>query len=839
MFVLCFMLLLNDRQVFRAASVQESPWTASQTWNQGELQPDNRDRVLLPGRDGQVRSVAVEQGTQARTASLLVGATDGGEGTLSIRGQLNVSGPRTDSERLAGQVYIGRNHGTGVVMQEPGSHVVVSRALRVGYGGGGNGSYFVNGATLRAIRNLYVATEDDSTGLLDLTGSASVETRNLRFGAGVGRLQVVATADAVPIINVSRRTILSGTLQVDTTALANAADEIPLIVNDGLADGGFRKVRLVNGTQHYELSYTGGSGSDVVLRKQEPFASFEEWQASQFEPNTSVVVSGSFADPDGDGVSNLGEYKLGCCPHTHEGAAFRVDTDSTGEQSVRYVERMDRDDVTLVPQVSKDERVWSSELVTTRVVSEFGNTRVMRATATVPDVSFRFAFEMQPEDNVQPNVLFVVIDDLNDWTEGLNGHPQALTPNLNRIAGRGMRFTRAYSNAVICNPSRTSFLSGRRPSSTGIYGLQGDLRDSPVLENAVTLPENFQSAGYRIAGGGKFFHRSPVLTTWDDYFPSLTDSRPDDPLPKNRPLNGITNAQVRWFDWGPVDVDDEEMGDAQVATWAEGQLANTPSDRPFFLSCGFFRPHLPLYVPPEYFEPWDDDVELPRGVLAGDRDDLPSTALAWIEALSGRDHLSVVEKNEWQNAVRSYLACVYFADRQLGRILDALDNSPGLRNTIVIVTSDHGWQLGQKTAWRKETLWEASTRVPLIVSAPGITKPGTECHETVSLLDIYPTLNDLCGLNQIGSLEGESFLPQLTDPTTPRTTPAVTTRYFSHSVRNNRWRYILYENGEEELYDHSVDEFEHNNLAGDSQHRDTMDELREWVPTENHPPIDG
>ena len=835
----CFLLLmfLNDRQVFRATSEVESPWLNHETWNQRQELPDKFDRVLIPGRDDQRRSAAIEVGTLARTASLMVGTTRGSDGTLAIRGRLNVSGSMTAAERQAGRMYLGQNGGSGVVMQEPGSLVVVSRSLRLGYDSNGDGRYYVNDATLRAIRTLYLATRADTVGLLDLSGSSVVETRDLWFGEGTARLQVVATNGAMPIVNVSERARLSGNLRVDLRDFSGTPNEIPLIVNGGTVAGGFRNVRIVNGTQHYELSYFGGGGRDVVLKKQEPFRDFEEWQASHFAPNTDPETSGPFADPDGDGVSNLTEYKLGCCPHTNEGEPFQVETDSSGQQYVRYIERFDREDVRLVPQVSADGRVWSSEPLDVRIITEFGNTRVVRATADIPNAKFRFAVEMMPDESVKPNVLFVVIDDLNDWTEGLKGHPESLTPNLNRIARRGMRFTRAYSQAALCNPSRTSFLTGRRPSSTGIYGLDGDPRDSPVLANAITLPENFESAGYRIAGGGKFFHRNPLLSTWDDYFPSLTENRIRDPLPPNRPLNGITNAQVRWFDWGPVDVDDEEMGDAQVATWAEGQLANMPTDRPNFLSCGFFRPHLPLYVPPKYFVPWGDDVALPPGVLAGDANDLPETALAWIDALSGRDHQSIVQRNEWRNAVRGYLACVYFADRQLGRVLDALDKSPSLRNTIVIVTSDHGWQLGQKTAWRKETLWEASTRVPLIVSAPGITKPGSECHEVVSLLDIYPTLNDLCDLNPIGTLEGESFAPQLRNPLTARTTPAVSSRYFSHSVRDKRWRYILYENGEEELYDHSVDEFEHDNLATDPAFRDVMDNLKDWVPTNAHPPV--
>ncbi len=832
MFSLLFVLMLSDRQTFRVLSTDDAAWSENATWDQPPLIPEASDRVLIPGRNRQKRSISIKAVTNANAASVMVGASEGAFGSLTIYGALNVDDSARDLDLQAGRMYVGRQQGKGVVLQEPGSTVVLDRSLRIGYDSLGDGEYFVRDAELRVGQDLHVGGDKQTVGFLDLTGLARVQARGLHMGSGNSKIKITSFDDDVPTISVERTGSLQGSLTVDLRSMQNTMQSIPLISMGGNRSGGFRGVRVH--TQQgvdYELIY---GKSDVVLEKiDRPLTRFEDWREHHFGAERTPG-SGAYDDPDADGVPNVGEYRIGCDPHVNEGDAVRPTVNSAGRVSFRYIERTDRTDVRVVPQASTNGRVWSSELLTTRVISTTGNTRVMRATATSSDLVFRLAFELLPDEDVRPNVLFVVVDDLNDWTEGLGGHPQTLTPNFNRIAGRGVRFTQAYTTTALCNPARVAMLTGRLPTSTGIYGNSNPMRLSPVLADAVTIPENFKASGYHISGGGKLFHNRPEVA-WDAYFPSLTDHRPDDPLPPNRPLNGIEDPLTRWFDWGPVDVPDNEMGDGQVANWVASRLADS-REEPFLLTCGFFRPHLPLFVPPKFFEPFAN-ADLPPGIFPDDLDDLPDVVVQWIEDRSGSDHRAVLANDEWHSGVRAYLACVYFADQQLGRVLDALENSSSLRNTIVVVTSDNGWHLGEKTAWRKGSLWEAACHVPLIVSAPGTTTAGTECHETVSLIDLYPTLNELCNLPTIPTLDGQSLVPQLRDPSTTRTTPAITTRYYNHTVRDKRWRYVRYETGQEELYDHLTDTYERHNLADDPQHRATMDRLAGWIPEDQHPPV--
>ncbi len=428
------------------------------------------------------------------------------------------------------------------------------------------------------------------------------------------------------------------------------------------------------------------------------------------------------------------------------------------------------------------------------------------------------------------NVLFIAVDDLNDWIGCLGGHPDVKTPNLDALAARGVLFANAHCSAPLCNPSRASLLTGIRPSTSGVYDNNQPFRS--VLPDAVTLPQHFMANGYRVVGGGKIYHgRFPDPTSWEEYFPSQTQNKPPDPVPEGRPLNGIPNAAH--FDWGPIDVADEDMGDMQVANWAIGELAKK-HDRPFFLGVGIFRPHLPWYVPRKYFSMYPpEEVTLPN-VNENDLDDVPPMGRR-IAKPEG-DHRRVIETNNWRRAVSAYLACVSFADACVGRVLDALDNSPYADNTLVVLWGDHGWHLGEKLHWRKFALWEEATHNPLMVVAPGITRPGGVCKRPVSLLGIYPTLLDVLGLPQRPELEGTSLLPLLRKPGSPWERPAVTTyRRNNHSVRSQRWRYIRYSDGTEELYDHDNDELEWTNLAERPRSADTKRRLARWLPEINAP----
>ncbi len=425
----------------------------------------------------------------------------------------------------------------------------------------------------------------------------------------------------------------------------------------------------------------------------------------------------------------------------------------------------------------------------------------------------------------RPNVLFLALDDLNDWTGFLGGHPGTLTPNMDRLAQRGVVFSRAYCSAPLCNPSRASLLTGVRPATSGVY--QNDQPWRPVLKDAVTLPQYFAAAGYHVVGGGKIFHNSyNDPQSWQEWF----KPKKGDPHPAKVPVNGIPNTAH--FDWGPLDVPDDAMGDNQVVSWAIETLKKQPNNQPLFLAVGLIRPHLPWYVPRKYFDLHPlSEIQLPE-VKADDLDDIPPAGLAM--AKREGDHRKVLEHKQWQKAVQGYLASISFADAQVGRLLDALDATPQGKETIIVLWGDHGWHLGQKEHWRKFALWEEATRTSLIVVAPGLTPPGTRSERTVSLMDLYPTLIELCGLPPKSGIEANSLVPLLQDPKAAWNHPALTTfGRGNHAMRTERWRYIRYADGTEELYDHTSDPKEWNNLAADPRWKDVKTELARSLPSRN------
>ena len=432
------------------------------------------------------------------------------------------------------------------------------------------------------------------------------------------------------------------------------------------------------------------------------------------------------------------------------------------------------------------------------------------------------------------NVLFIAIDDLNDWIGCLGGHPDVKTPNLDKLAQRGVLFTNAHCSAPACNPSRASLMTGILPSTSGVYLNPHPWRKSPALSDATTLPQHFMAHGYHVVGGGKIYHGGfPDPPSWHEYFPSQKKNKPDDPMPPNRPLNGI--PKTAHFDWGPVDVPDKEMGDWKVANWAIGELSKK-HDKPFFLGCGFFRPHLPWYVPQKYFDMYPlDKVTLPN-VNENDLDDVPPIGRRM--ARPGGDHKKVIEYKQWRKAVQAYLASISFVDTCVGRVIEALDKSGYVDNTVIILWGDHGWHLGEKLHWRKFALWEEATHAPLMIIAPGVTKLGGRCPRPVSFIDIYPTLIDICKLSPKKELEGKSLLPLLKNPKASWQRPALTTHgRNNHSLRSERWRYIRYSDGTEELYDHDRDELEWNNLANDPKYADIKKRLAKWLPETNVPDV--
>jgi arylsulfatase A-like enzyme len=433
----------------------------------------------------------------------------------------------------------------------------------------------------------------------------------------------------------------------------------------------------------------------------------------------------------------------------------------------------------------------------------------------------------------RPNVLFIAIDDLNDWIGCLGGHPDIRTPHLDRLAASGVNFTNAHCAAPLCNPSRASLMTGIRPSTSGVYDNPQPMRRSPVLANAVTLSQHFRAAGYSATGAGKIYHGAfPDPQSWDDYFPSQGPYRSPDPAPAKLPANGIPKAAN--FDWAPLEVEDSAMGDYKVAEWTRQQLSRR-HDKPFFLACGLYRPHLPWFVPRKYFEMYPlDKITLPE-VNENDLDDIPEAGRRM--AKPDGDHASVLKHNQWRHAVQAYLASITFADAMVGRVMEALDQSPHAADTTVVLWSDHGWHLGEKLHWRKFALWEEATHNVLMVRAPGITRPGGRCARPVNLLDIYPTLVDTAHLPKRKELEGRSLLPLLKNPSARWPFPTLTTYgQNNHSVRDERWRYIRYADGSEELYDRNKDPLEWTNLAARKDLEGEKRRLARSLPTVNAEP---
>ncbi len=446
-----------------------------------------------------------------------------------------------------------------------------------------------------------------------------------------------------------------------------------------------------------------------------------------------------------------------------------------------------------------------------------------------------------PTQGERPNVLLIVSDDLNDWLGCMSregrGHPQVRTPNLDRLARRGVLFTNAHCQSPLCNPSRTSFLTGLRPSTTGIYALQPWFRTVDRFRQHVSLPQHFQRNGYRTLTTGKIWHDGyPRERTDGEEFSTWGYAGNFGPSPARKFVQ--TPDKNPLVDWGTYPERDEDQSDAKVADWSVQQLRQ-PSTDPWFLSIGFRRPHVPCYAGQRWMDLYPEaSLKLPP-YRRDDRDDtprfswylhwkLPEPRQAWLERTS-----------QWKPLVRAYLASISFMDSQVGRVMDALEQSGQADRTVVVFTSDHGWHLGEKGITGKNSLWDRSTRVPLLIAGPGIAK-GRRCDRPAELLDIYPTLAQLCGLPQPKGLDGHSLAPQLRDPGAARKWPAITTHGpGNHTVRTERWRYIRYADGSEELYDMRRDPNEWTNLARDMGQAERKRELARWIPTADAPPAPG
>lgn len=469
----------------------------------------------------------------------------------------------------------------------------------------------------------------------------------------------------------------------------------------------------------------------------------------------------------------------------------------------------------------------------------------------------------------QPNVLFIAVDDLNDWIGCLKGHPQALTPNMDRLAARGVLFANAHCASPACNPSRAAVFSGLMPHATTVWsndsgGIHKNYPDS------LLLPQAFSKAGYKTYGTGKLLHQKSAKD-YDEYFSThqrwspltkksveytaeeLPSKGTNDPSHKTKdsqgrdvvlPLNRMPSdrspqkTKGESFDWGPFDVPDSDFGDTKITDWAIEKL-KAGGDKPIFLGVGYYRPHIPLWAPKRFFERFKNEPGQLPSTKKKDLADLNETGKKWAtEALTAGSHATTVKNKQWQRAVESYLACTTYVDHEIGRLLDALDESKLADNTIVVLWSDHGWHLGEKEHWGKWTGWERSTRVPMMIvpsrkMAEKFATAGKQCNSPVGLIDLYPTLVEMCNIDGPKRLDGQSLVSLLQDPSRSADRAIVTTFDQGNcSLRTKRWRFIRYRDGSEELYDLKNDPNEWDNLVAVKEHKKTKAKLSKQLAME-------
>lgn len=428
-----------------------------------------------------------------------------------------------------------------------------------------------------------------------------------------------------------------------------------------------------------------------------------------------------------------------------------------------------------------------------------------------------------------PNVLMLIVDDLNDWVGAMGGHPNAKTPNIDKLAGKGTLFTNAHASAPICGPSRASIMTGLAPSTTGIYGHIDDnniRKASDKTAHSVFLSEYFKKHGYYTAGIGKIFHQRVVDGSFDEYGGRATGFGPY-PEKNFKWDHPLTNT-----DWGAFPERDEQMPDYESAHWIANKLKQK-QDKPFFMACGFLRPHAPWHVPQKWFDLHPaKDLYLPP-YMSKDLNDVPEIARLITDHPMMPTTEWAIEQGEFRNIVQGYLASVSFVDSCVGIVLDALENSAYADNTAVVLWGDHGYHVGEKDKFAKMTLWERATRTTLIIKPPK--SSGKQVSDKpVSLLDLYPTLVEMCGLPKNSTNEGNDLSPLLKNPDTPWDHAAITTYGANnHAVKTERYRYIRYEDGTEELYDHNVDKDEWRNLAGDPAYKEIKEKLAKQLPKIN------
>ncbi|MEC5127987.1 sulfatase [Verrucomicrobiales bacterium BCK34] len=452
---------------------------------------------------------------------------------------------------------------------------------------------------------------------------------------------------------------------------------------------------------------------------------------------------------------------------------------------------------------------------------------------------------LKATESDRPNFVIFIVDDLNDYVGALGGHPNASTPNIDRLAEQGVLFTNAHCNSPVCNPSRTSLFTGLRPTTTGITSNRfGWFREVPGFEEVKTFPVALEEEGYTTFGFGKTIHAKKIDhpdSKWSNslQYPEFQhwNSYNYGPILKIRDhLNFKMGDHLT--DWGGLPKSEQyplASHDSTIADRTINVLLDE-HDSPFLVACGFYRPHTPLYAQQQWFDLHPlEGIALPEAP-ADDRDDLVyfgkrghKRTPAEIEAPGLWNHQWITKNGKAKAIQQAYLASTSSMDAEVGRVLDALEESPHRDNTYVILFSDHGWNLGEKEHWGKAALWEQTTRVPFIVSGPGVPE-GAVSNQPVELLSLYPTVIDLAGLAPPPHIEGHSLRPLLKTPEAGWNHSALTTFSDHHALRTVRHRYIRYSDGSEELYDHTSDPDEFDNLAvsaaGNSEVEETLARLQ-------------
>lgn len=454
--------------------------------------------------------------------------------------------------------------------------------------------------------------------------------------------------------------------------------------------------------------------------------------------------------------------------------------------------------------------------------------RLSKILATVVIIATLNVFSQE-----KPNVLFIAIDDLNDYVNCMNGSLKVPTPNIDKLAQQGTLFANAHCQAPICGPSRASILTGLYPSTSGNYLQLKDVdinRSNRISKETVFMPDYFEQQGYKTIAVGKIYHNGDGAKTFDEYGGKFSWMGPK---PKKRfnydpsKIKGKTgNTQT---DWAAYPEHDSLMTDYRSAKWAVNKLQQQ-HDKPFFMAVGFVRPHVPWYAPKNWFDMFPlDSIETPPYKI-DDFDDIPDFAKRVADAPMMPTTEELIKSGEWKSVLQAYMACIAFVDAQLGKVLDALEKSKYADNTIVVLWADHGYHLGEKNRFAKQALWERDTRTVLIFKDINAIE-GKTSENPVQLLDIYPTLLELCGLPKYKLAEGHSLASLIKD--TNRNWPYPALSFYGKgniAIRNNRFRLIQYEDYSIELYDLVNDPNEWNNLARSNEYKEIIQKLNQYIP---------